>query len=733
MSIPAISEQSALAALRHRLSEAGHRGLLVLSGDAAWCHRQAAAVLAAWNAADGLWLGEGSHAQLPVQPWSKARGWLGQELSLLVVDGFAGVDADGLAALTGTLRAGGLLLLLVPALGSWGEYADPQHHRLAAWPHGPEKVGGRFLQRLADSLRARAGVFIWTPGQALPPLAYSAPAVHLPKSRPPYAHAEQAAAVTAILHVVHGHRRRPLVLSADRGRGKSAALGIAAAQLLQQGIGPILLSGPSLDAVSQVFAHAKALLPGAEVSRGLLQWQGHALRFVAPDALLQQPHEARLLLVDEAAALPLGMLEGLLQRHARLVLASTVHGYEGSGRGFLLRFARRLDVLAPGWQGMQMHQPIRWAEGDPLDRWTREALLLDAEALPDDQLVGFAPQGCEPQWLSQDALAAQEADLAALFGLLQLAHYRTSPNDLRQLLDGTDSHCLVLRWQGQIIACALLGEEGGLPLGLAEAVARGERRLQGHLLAQSLAAHAGFAEAACLRGLRIVRLAVHPACQRRGLGGQMLQAVRARFADRDYLGASFGASVALLRFWRREGFVPLRLGLRREASSGAHALMLGLACSTAAQTLFERIGARFIDQLPVMLREPWQGLEAELVLALLSGSDAAVRSGALDEQDWRDLCAFAHAARGYEVCLAPLQRLVCQAAVEARVDALESSERQLLVQKILQQQDWQRCASQVGLSGRAEALAVLRRAVARLLPSGQCETAQGSGLAKLAE
>ena len=301
-----------------------------------------------------------------------------------------------------------------------------------------------------------------------------------------------------------------------------------------------------------------------------------------------------------------------------------------------------------------------------------------------------------------------------MLGLLQLAHYRTSPNDLRHLLDAPGLSLLVVRRQGVIIAAALLGEEGGLASELAEAVYRGERRLHGHLLPQSLAAHAGFPEAATLRAMRIIRLAVHPSCQRQGLGRAMLAAIRQRFVDRDYLGASFGATPELLAFWQRAGYLPLRVGLHREASSGAHALMVATPCSPQAGTLLTAIRQRLSEHLPALLREPLRDLEAGLITALFAASPLSPSE--LTPQDLRDLHAFAHSQRGYELCLTPLHQLTLQALSRGQLDTLlNPTQRQLLIRKVIQQHDWPQLAAAAGLSGRREVVASLREVCAVLL------------------
>ena len=114
------------------------------------------------------------------------------------------------------------------------------------------------------------------------------------------------------------------VIIAPRGRGKSALAGMLARQTQS----------------ALVTAPAKA---ATEV---LAQFAAEQFRFMAPDAILAQPQEAQplaeWLIVDEAAAIPAPLLQQLVQRFPRVLLTTTVQGYEGTGRGFMLRFCATL-------------------------------------------------------------------------------------------------------------------------------------------------------------------------------------------------------------------------------------------------------------------------------------------------------------------------------------------------------------------------------------------------------
>src|SRR5690606_13445355 len=101
----------------------------------------------------------------------------------------------------------------------------------------------------------------------------------------------------------------------------------------------ILVTAPRVDAVASVFRHAALGWPDARHSRLRLHHGEGEIAFIAVDALLREQPEADLLLIDEAAAMGIPNLHGLLRRYPRIVFATTVHGYEGSGRGFDVRFA----------------------------------------------------------------------------------------------------------------------------------------------------------------------------------------------------------------------------------------------------------------------------------------------------------------------------------------------------------------------------------------------------------
>ncbi|WP_136066329.1 tRNA(Met) cytidine acetyltransferase TmcA [Modicisalibacter radicis] len=655
-SSPSDSLDDALARLRAALGARRHRALLWLDGPLDSVLSRA---LALWQGADWsapLWLGPDGEASRAAGssalPTRQARSRLGGEHDLVIVDALspgAGFDPDAFGALAGTVRAGGLLVLLTPEAWRDGRpRPDADYARLAAWPHPPEALSARNLVRIARRLAASPLVLHWPAASPVPELTL--PEASLPAPQPAatddcLSH-DQAAAVRRLTRL---RRRRPLVLSADRGRGKSSALGIAAARRLQAGEREVWLTAPRPAAIEPVFARLGEALPGgrreahafhAELAHGPV-----AVRFLAPDALSEaldgpgiDPRSPPTLFVDEAAAIPAPLLGRWLAAFPRIAFATTVHGYEGTGRGFDLRFRARLDSETPDWRACRLEQPVRWGEGDPLETLTRELLLLDAEPA-DDAAVGAALDagGLDYRELDRQALADDEAGLGELFGLLVQAHYRTTPGDLRQLLDGPEL-TLVAAYAGAHCVGVCVGQrEGGFPPALAEAIHHGQRRPRGHLLAQSLAAHGGFRDAAEARWCRVLRVAVHPAARRLGIGSALIERLAASAAEAgdDYLGASFGAEPGLIAFWRAQGMVALRLGLSREASSGEHALMMARGIRPGVEDALHAWRTRFATLLPSLLSAELGELDAAVAMALLETGEApAVDAETLARLAW---------------------------------------------------------------------------------------------------
>ncbi|MCO6441097.1 MAG: tRNA(Met) cytidine acetyltransferase, partial [Nitrococcus mobilis] len=316
--------------------------------------------------------------------------------------------------------------------------------------------------------------------------------------------------------------------------------------------------------------------------------------------------------------------------------------------------------------------------------------------------------------LDRDVLVDDEPTLSELFGLLVLAHYRTTPGDLRQLLDAPGLSVWVLRHRRHVAAAALVIDEGGFPATLARAIWLGLRRPQGHLVAQSLAAHAGLAQAPTLHGRRVLRIAVHPACRRRGLGTRLLGGIfgDARNHGIDYLATAFGATNELLRFWARFGMRVVRLGNHREASSGNCSAIVLRALSQAGEQLVNTATARFADRLPVLLNEPLHDLDPALALTLVQQLE---RPGAPTPEDWDDLLAFGFGRRQYMDTLVALQRLTRYALTDPRLTAvLSRSEQLVLLARTLQRREWSKLAGYLAVPGRRQVVAALRASVRRL-------------------
>ena len=698
-----------------------HRYLTVFAGEPRWCYAQAQESMDLLKSTGVLWIGQHAPDVGNTYTASRAQHYLGMEFQAVVFDVYNGFDPDLFAAIAGTIKAGGLMILLGPALEQWEAFDDPQKKRLAIWPYQSADVGGRFLGLFAQTLRQEAWVVVIEQNRPIPVVQESAWQTFPPEQLPseinfPYRSEDQQLVVQAIMHVASGHRHRPLVITSDRGRGKSAALGIAAAQLLQQGVKTIVVTAPRRDAVAPVFDCAQSLLPGAQRLKGKLRREQTHLMFVPPDDLLRRDYRCNLLLVDEAAAIPVALLEQYLKRYARIVFSTTIHGYEGTGRGFALRFQNKLDHHTPGWRSMALETPIRWAKHDPLEALVFKALLLDADAAPDEVAKQVVLSQCYFEKLDRDALLNDQQALRQLFALLTMAHYQTQPADLRYLLDARNLHIYVLRYSGSIVAAALLEEEGRFDSELAVKVYANERRVRGHLLAQSLATYVGLKHAPRLKYVRVMRIAVHPLSQQKGLGKILLHNIESSLAssDIDLWGASFGATPELIRFWRKAGFSPIHVGLGRNAASGMHSALVLKALSDSGAVLLREAQLKFLQHFPVMLSESYKDLQPLLVKELFETElDAPWRK--LSESDWADIKSYVSTSRAYEVNSVPIWKLVCLCLADKFcAPELVGNELTILVTKVLQRKSWKELVHGIGLGGQKIATQTMRQTVKKL-------------------
>ena len=493
---------------------------------------------------------------------------LGQECDWLVINATQGVDWDLVAASMGCVKAGGLWLVLTPEPAKFAGLPNPAASRVLSFPTDAKTHVGHF-QAYLTALWPQQPLLSWSVhGLSAVPTQFSRQIANAATGESPYASACQQQAVAAIWHLVKGHRHRPLVLSAHRGRGKSAALGIAAAQLQQAGKTRLIITAPQPAAAQVALQTCRAVL-GPDIAAQLQFWP--------LDRLLAEQPAADLLLIDEAAAIPAPLLQALVEQYSRIVMATTEHGYEGTGRSFQLRFQQYLQQHRPGWRKLVLQQPIRYDQDDPLEQLIFNSFLLaDSDDLT--ERAAISAMSAPPQYYCYQAadLLGQPQLLRQIFRLACLAHYQTSVRDLWALLDDPTLQVMTLQQQDLVLAVAVVSREGQLTEDLIPQIYQGQRRVQGHLAAQSLIYHCLTPQVGAIAIWRVQRLMVQPALQQQGLGSQLLDQISltATAQQIPLLATSFGATQDLVRFWHQAGYRAVKLSQQPEQSSNEFSVLM---------------------------------------------------------------------------------------------------------------------------------------------------------------
>ena len=569
-----------------------------------------------------VWIGDVSphFATQSSFPFSKTKNLLGSEFPAIIYDARQGIHLDALAIAAGTLQDGGLLLFL---LNYWSHLANQPDSDSLRWSGEKHAINTpHFIAFLREKI-AKYGFPIYQNT----PLTLALPTPQKDRST----HCQPTLEQARLLQQMAEADEEILIITAKRGRGKSALVGLFAKQQVAQNQ-PVILTAPNKSAVNIFNEFA-----GAEII------------FMPPDELSQNLSETpqqfadHWLFVDEAAMIPLDILFRLTKAFKRVVLTTTIHSYEGTGRGFLLKFMAKTDRTL---RHLELFTPLRWQADDKLEAFIDDLLLCDCEDRlpqpPYDSVLVEQNQISHCERIPHD-------QIESVYGLLTLAHYRTSPLDLRRLLDAPQQQFYLAHAQDALLGCIWAVPEGGMADNtLIHQIRRGERRPRGNLVAQMLCFQAGLEEACALRSLRISRIAVQPNWQQQGLGQRLIAQMKQQNMV-DFLSVSFGYTPKLLAFWQKCGFILVHFSESKEASSGCYSVVALCPLSEKGQVFVQQTEKQFQRNLPLSLHPlATQFARTEI-------------DWALGSMDWQSLTDFADFFLPLSSALPSIRRLITSA------------------------------------------------------------------------
>lgn len=647
---------------------------------------------------------------------------LGQEVDLLVYDGFSGVNPDTLGQVSGLLKGGGLFLFLSYPPESPGFFDDPEKQRLRVEPYTSLQVGNHFLEHLKRCFNEEPSLSRFDQTQGL----LSAALLSLPHKNISVEQGlfDQQKVVSQISQCFGLSGQQCCVLTAARGRGKSSALGIVARQLLSQGLN-VVVTAPSADAVDSLFQHASTV-EGFQRTRYQViggKPQAH-LTFKPPVDVCCASSDADILLVDEAAGIPVDLLTGFLEKYSKIIFATTTQGYEGTGQGFALRFLSRLQSRATSLHCFTLDKPIRWSEHDPLEPFINKLLLLDAGSLSSEiseKKVNDTPPAIQYRCVDSTWLVDNPDQLRALFGLMINAHYRTTPGDLRIMLDSPNLQIWIAESTTEIVGACLVAEECELEGELVQHIWEGRRRPRGHLIPQLLVAQEGYLNAAEFTMLRVVRIAVRDQYRRFGVASGLLKAIERSGTNSQYqmMGASFAVSASLLDFWQAEGYQVVRIGTQCDPVSGSYATLVLKGLSATANKSLCLWKNEFQKRLLYLQGEWLQSLDNNILARVQQ--PVSVGFSRSEHDEWQDLYGFAFHYRAYESSAYIFARLAEQYRYLWDIDSTDKQIKYLIDGRVIQQKSEQQIIADTGLQNRKLLLGSLRLAAGFLYQQAQRE------------
>ncbi|KAF4453484.1 tRNA(Met) cytidine acetyltransferase [Fusarium austroafricanum] len=541
---------------------------------------------------------------------------LGQTFGMCILQDFEAITPNILARTIETVEGGGLVVLLLKGMNSLKQLYSLSmdvHSRYRTEAH--DDVVARFNERFILSLGSCNSCLVIDDEMNVLPISGGKGVKKLPPPDLDNAKTESQIELEAVKEQNEGRQpvgplislaktvdqakalltftdaiaektlRSTVTLTAARGRGKSAAMGVAVAAAVAYGYSNIFITSPSPENLKTLFEfvfkgfdglgyadHADYSIiqsTNPDFNKAIVRVNIHrqhrqTIQYIRP----QDAHvlgQAELVVIDEAAAIPLPLVKKLMGPYL-VFMASTINGYEGTGRSLSLKLIKQLRdqsrTASAAGEGMEiadrstgktskteefragrklreitLSEPIRYAQGDAVEKWLNTVLCLDATLPKAKSNINGCPDPTQCQLLNvnRDTLFSfhpvSEKFLQQMVALYVASHYKNSPDDL-QLMSDAPAHELFVLVPPVSEDSARLPEplcviqvslEGKISRqSVLNSLSRGQRP-HGDLIPWLVSQQFQDEDFASLSGARIVRIATNPEYVSMGYGTKALE------------------------------------------------------------------------------------------------------------------------------------------------------------------------------------------------------------------
>ncbi|AOA62108.1 Small ribosomal subunit biogenesis [Komagataella phaffii CBS 7435] len=550
---------------------------------------------------------------------------LGNTYGMCILQDFEGITPNLLARTIETVEGGGIVVILLKSMSSLKQLYTMTmdiHSRYRTEAHND--VVARFNERFLLSLGSCANCLVVDDElnvlpisgaknvKALPPNEddeLTPKAQELKDLKESLADVQPAGSLVALSKTVNQAQailtfidaisektlKSTVTLTAGRGRGKSAALGVAIAAAISHGYTNIFVTSPSPENLKTLFEFIfkgfDALGYTEHMDYDIIQSTNPSFNKAVVRVDVHREHrqtiqyiqpsdshvlgQAELLIIDEAAAIPLPLVKRLLGPYL-VFMASTINGYEGTGRSLSLKLIQQLREQSSGvgrensqteivsrdnkkidsdfhgrtLREVTLDEPIRYAPGDAVEKWLNKLLCLDVTLTKSAKFATKGtphPSQCNLFYVNRDTLFSyhpvSEAFLQKMMALYVASHYKNSPNDLQLMSDAPAHQLYVLlppidEHDNKIpdpLCVVQLALEGEISKeSVKNSLNRGVRA-GGDLIPWLVSQQFQDEEFASLSGARVVRIATNPEYTSMGYGTRALELLKdyfeGKFAD----------------------------------------------------------------------------------------------------------------------------------------------------------------------------------------------------------